>query len=250
MAQSGFHCSLAWPPVTGVSKRSPVSGRARRSCRRRRRAPRSAPASRCRFPDGSAGTANRSAGRSSRRRRQHDGHHRVVALQHPSAAPRRSGPTGSTRSPTGTRSRSRSASRKARSRALLCAPKLSCVAERVGHLRQRLAEMRGAACSLFGTLSGTLRRPSMSSEKAISRVGIRVAGEHPEGVAHHAGAGDLAEGADMRQAGGTVAGLEQRLATCRCASAARRACAPPRKARLWRSGRARQGRGRDQGAVS
>jgi hypothetical protein len=26
IAQSGFHCSLAWPPVTGVSKRSPVSG--------------------------------------------------------------------------------------------------------------------------------------------------------------------------------------------------------------------------------
>ena len=35
-----------------------------------------------------------------------------------------------------------------------------------------------------------------------------VLGEHAEGVAHHGGAGDLAEGADMRQARGTVASLE------------------------------------------
>ena len=47
----------------------------------------------------------------------------------------------------------------------------------------------------------------MSSEKPISRVGI-CPREHAEGVAHHGGAGDLAEGADMRQAGGAVAGLE------------------------------------------
>ena len=38
-----------------------------------------------------------------------------------------------------------------------------------------------------------------------------VAGQHPEGVAHHAGARHLAEGADMRQARGAVAGLEQGL---------------------------------------
>ena len=38
-----------------------------------------------------------------------------------------------------------------------------------------------------------------------------VVGEHAEGVAHHGGARDLAEGADMRQAGGAVAGLEDHL---------------------------------------
>ena len=37
-------------------------------------------------------------------------------------------------------------------------------------------------------------------------------GQHLEGMPHHGGAGDLAEGADMRQAGGAVAGLEQHLA--------------------------------------
>ena len=36
-----------------------------------------------------------------------------------------------------------------------------------------------------------------------------VAGQHAEGVAHHRGARDLAERADMRQAGRAVAGLEQ-----------------------------------------
>ena len=36
-----------------------------------------------------------------------------------------------------------------------------------------------------------------------------VLGDQPEGGAHHGGAGNLAEGADMRQARGTVAGLKQ-----------------------------------------
>ena len=35
-----------------------------------------------------------------------------------------------------------------------------------------------------------------------------VLGEHAEGVAHHGGAGDLAERADMRQAGRAIARLE------------------------------------------
>ena len=38
-----------------------------------------------------------------------------------------------------------------------------------------------------------------------------VVGEHAEGMAHHGGARDLAERADMRQAGGAVAGLEDHL---------------------------------------
>jgi hypothetical protein len=52
--------------------------------------------------------------------------------------------------------------------------------------------------------------PSMSSEKQSSRVGT-LSGEHAEGVAHHGRARHLAERADMRQARGAVAGLEQAL---------------------------------------
>ena len=45
------------------------------------------------------------------------------------------------------------------------------LAERVGDLGQRLAEILGRAAPGSGTLSGTLRSPSMSSLNAISRVG-------------------------------------------------------------------------------
>src|SRR5438128_506483 len=38
-----------------------------------------------------------------------------------------------------------------------------------------------------------------------------VIGEHAKGVSHHGGARDLAEGADVRQARGAVAGLEHHL---------------------------------------
>ena len=62
----------------------------------------------------------------------------------------------------------------------------------------------------LGMLSGTLRKPSMSSEKAKSRVGR--SDMPPEGLAHHGGAHHLAEGADMRQARGAIAGLEQHIA--------------------------------------
>jgi hypothetical protein len=42
----------------------------------------------------------------------------------------------------------------------------------------------------------------MSSENAIRPRLDLVVGEHAEGMAHHGGARDLAERADMRQAGG------------------------------------------------
>ncbi len=48
----------------------------------------------------------------------------------------------------------------------------------------------------------------MSSEKQRSRVGTVSPVRTPEGGPDHGGAGDLAEGADMRQAGRAVAGLE------------------------------------------
>ena len=52
----------------------------------------------------------------------------------------------------------------------------------------------------------------MSSEKQTSRVLTAVVGQDAESVADHGGARHLAEGADMRQAGGAVARLEQHLA--------------------------------------
>ena len=61
--------------------------------------------------------------------------------------------------------------------------------------------------SWLGTLSGTFRKPSMSSENAMSRG--RHIGQGFEGLAHPGGARDFAESADMRQAGRAVAGLEQ-----------------------------------------
>ena len=60
-------------------------------------------------------------------------------------------------------------SRKARSRALLCSPNDGCVPNGSGTLVSGLPRCC-ASISLFGTLSGTLRSPSMSSENAISRV--------------------------------------------------------------------------------
>ena len=95
------------------------------------------------------------------------------------------------------------------------------------------AACRDDACSisLFGTLSGTLRSPSMSSLKASRRDGRPVS--DGEGVAHPGGAGDLAERADMRQAGGAVAGLEQRVRLCRRLPGGGRPWRLPRRARPW-----------------
>ena len=58
-----------------------------------------------------------------------------------------------------------------------------------------------------------------------------VARQQAERGAHHGGARHFAERADMRQARGAVAGLEQRFASCRSSPAARRFCALPRTAR-------------------
>ena len=81
------------------------------------------------------------------------------------------------------------------------------LAERIGDLGQRLAEM---AFDDF-TVGNVVRRLA----QAVHVVGEgdqprldRVAGQHAEGVPHHGRARHLAEGADMRQARRPVAGLE------------------------------------------
>ena len=81
------------------------------------------------------------------------------------------------------------------------------LAERVGHVGQRLIQML-RSISWFGTFVGTLRSPSMSSEKQMSRVSLAF-GKSLKGVAHHGRACDLAERADVRQPRRSVAGLEQ-----------------------------------------
>ena len=63
-------------------------------------------------------------------------------------------------------------SRKARSRALLAAPKLGCSLLNGSGTEVSGLPRLAASISLLGTLSGTLRSPSMSSEKQNSRVGI------------------------------------------------------------------------------
>ena len=81
------------------------------------------------------------------------------------------------------------------------------LAERVRHLRQRLAEMRGHHL-LVGDIVGHLPEPVHVVGEADQAGRHLVLGEHAEGMAHHGGAGDLAERADMRQARRPVAGLE------------------------------------------
>ncbi len=83
-------------------------------------------------------------------------------------------------------------------------------AERIGHLGERLAEM--LRHHLFvGHVVGNFAQP-------VHVVGERdqpgfdlVVGEHAKGMAHHRGARDFAERADMRQAGRSIAGLEYHL---------------------------------------
>ena len=62
-------------------------------------------------------------------------------------------------------------SRKARRRALLAAPKLGCSLLKGSGTAVSGLPRCDASISLFGTLSGTLRRPSMSSEKQNRRAG-------------------------------------------------------------------------------
>ena len=83
-------------------------------------------------------------------------------------------------------------------------------AERIGHLGQRLAEMllqHVLVRHVVGHLAQAIHVVGKGDQPRLDLV----VGEHAEGVAHHGGARDLAEGADMRQAGRAVAGLEDHL---------------------------------------
>ncbi len=80
--------------------------------------------------------------------------------------------------------------------------------DRVRHLGQRPPEMLGQQC-LIGHVVGHLAQSVEVVRKGDEPGRDAVLRQDPEGVAHHRGPGDLAEGPDMRQARGPVAGLEQ-----------------------------------------
>ncbi len=83
-------------------------------------------------------------------------------------------------------------------------------AERIGHLGQRLTEMLRQHLLVRHVVGNLAQAVHVVGEGDQPRLDL-VVGEHAEGVAHHGGARHLAEGADMRQAGGAVAGLEDHL---------------------------------------
>ena len=83
-------------------------------------------------------------------------------------------------------------------------------AERVGHLGERLAEMLRHHLLVRHVVRHLAQPVHVVGERDQPGLDL-VVGEHAEGVAHHAGARDLAEGADMRQPRGAVAGLEDDL---------------------------------------
>ena len=101
--------------------------------------------------------------------------------------------------------------------------------ERIGHLGQRLAQMLRHHL-LVGDVVGDLAQPvHVVGERDQPRLDL-VIGENAKGVAHHRGARHFAERPDVRQAGRTIAGLEDHLVLRPLARAAPRSCAPLRTA--------------------
>ena len=79
--------------------------------------------------------------------------------------------------------------------------------ERIGHLGQRLAEMLLDQVLVRDVVRHLAQAVHVVRKGDQPRFHL-VVGEHAEGMAHHGGARDLAEGADMRQARWPVAGRE------------------------------------------
>ena len=83
------------------------------------------------------------------------------------------------------------------------------VAEGVRHRRQRLADVRRQHVLVGHVVRHLPQAVHVVGEADQPRLALAL-GQHLEGVAHHGRARDLAEGADVRQAGGSVARLEDR----------------------------------------
>ena len=209
IAQSGFHCSLQRPPVTGTVKRSLrfrllVGDRAALGVMRQHR----------HLQHDAGAQIDRQERRIGLRpllaqRRQHDVHHRVEVFQ--KLQQRRVEAAGLVA--LGRRVEfvveAEGVEERAQPRVVVLAER-RMGAERVRHLGQRLAEMLRQHL-LVRHVVGHLAQPvHVVGEGDQPRLDL-VVGEHAERVAHHGGARHLAEGADVRQAGGAVAGLEDHL---------------------------------------
>jgi hypothetical protein len=83
-------------------------------------------------------------------------------------------------------------------------------AERIGYLGQRLAEMLLQHVLVRHVVRHFAQAVHIVGEGDQPRLDL-VVGEHAEGMTHHGGARDFPEGADVRQAGRAVAGLEDHL---------------------------------------
>ncbi len=86
------------------------------------------------------------------------------------------------------------------------------VGKRVRHARERLAEM-GLKHLPIGHIRRHLAHAIHIVGKADQLSRVAASGEYLEGMAHHGRAHDLAESADMRQAGRPIAGLEDHRRT-------------------------------------
>ena len=84
------------------------------------------------------------------------------------------------------------------------------LAERVRHLRQRLAEMMRQHLAVRHVVGHLAQAIHVIGEGEQPRRDA-VVRQHAKGVAHHGRARHLAEGADMRQARGAIARLEEHV---------------------------------------
>ncbi len=139
-------------------------------------------------------------------RRQHDGHHGIEAREH--AQQRGVEAAGAVALGRGQELvfEPEGVEKGAQAR-IVVGPEARMGAERIGHLRERLAQMLRHQ-RLVGDVVGHLAQPVEVIREGDEPGLDLVVGEHPERMAHHGGAGDLSEGPDMRQARGPVAGLE------------------------------------------
>ncbi len=175
-----------------------------------RRARRSAPAAPRRCADRSAGTANRSP------RAPRAGVGSMIAITASKRSSMRSSaasncPNCNNRSNSRTRSRNRRC-RERHAAAHCCAHRTTDIRSKTDpeYARQRLAEMRRQHLLVRHVVRHLAQPVHVIGKRQQPRLDL-VLRQHAEGMAHHGGARDLAERADMRQAGRTVAGLEQHL---------------------------------------
>ncbi len=125
----------------------------------------------------------------------------VEPLQRDAAASHRSGRSDRRGSPKGTRSRSRSFVEEGAQAGVVVGAEALVLAERVAHGGERLVADPRAASPGSAGWARCWRRPSMSSETTISRVGMASSVRVRKAWRTMVGPRHLAEGAEVRQAG-------------------------------------------------